>query len=655
MDVDQPRNADSSTVSKSVARPPDEQACDASVGYVFSNEMGQHYSTSSADHPESPERTIAIYKALQSAHCLDRMQRIPIRAVEKHEALLVHDEDHWDKILALQHLTEQQVVDSEVYYEQLSLYVMVGTTRAARLSCGGVIEACMAVASPQSKLKKCIAIVRPPGHHAEPDEHMGFCFFNNVAVAARVVLQTTPIKRILILDWYGNGTQRAFYDDPSVLYISIHRYEDGRFYPTGDFGSMYSCGEDNGLGFSVNIPWPEAGMNDGDYLYAFQKIVLPIAAEFAPELIIISAGFDAARGDGLGECQVSPAGYAHMTHMLTGLAGGRVVVALEGGYCIKAISESALAVTRVLLGDAPGELAPQLASDVATETMWQVAQVQSRYWKNVAAQHPSHALTAELLKKHRQHDLRQTHGLMELPLLKDELIQRFSSQIMCTPDMFTNATLVVIVHEFGNLRAELQSSANCDLDIQRSFLLDASRETISWVKKSGYALLDVNLFAKPTIVKRIQKQTNYGRETMVYLGTITSRNLSEARRIVFIGHGLGCAPMINFLDKRWAATEKKVKSIVQLVGIGDLPSTPYISAEFRAWYSEYSLLIVPSEHYVCEPDIDNEHVRQPGTIMTIDGEMQAVELLLKAQPGIQEWVQTDLRRYPVRNGRTNVH
>ncbi len=102
MDVDQPRNADSSTVSKSVARPPDEQACDASVGYVFSNEMGQHYSTSSADHPESPERTIAIYKALQSAHCLDRMQRIPIRAVEKHEALLVHDEDHWDKILALQ-------------------------------------------------------------------------------------------------------------------------------------------------------------------------------------------------------------------------------------------------------------------------------------------------------------------------------------------------------------------------------------------------------------------------------------------------------------------------------------------------------------------------------------------------------------------------
>ncbi|KAF9033243.1 histone deacetylase complex protein [Hymenopellis radicata] len=665
MDVDQPHKADSSTISKAVARPPDEHTLDASVGYVFSNEMGQHYSTSDTDHPESPERTIAIYKALQSAHCLDRMQRLPIRAVEKHEALLVHNEDHWNKVNALQDITEQQVVDSEAYYEQLSLYVMVGTTRAARLSCGGVIEACMAVASPQSRLKRCIAIVRPPGHHAEPDEHMGFCFFNNVAVAARVVLQTTPIKRILILDWdvhHGNGTQRAFYDDPNVLYISIHRYEDGQFYPPGDFGSMESCGKDNGLGFSVNIPWPEAGMHDGDYLYAFQNIVMPIATEFAPELIIISAGFDAARGDELGECEVSPAGYAHMTHLLAGLAGGRLVVALEGGYCIKAISESALAVTQVLLGDAPGELPPLLASDVATETIWQVAQVQSRYWTNLAA-HASEprptdtTLTSslsEILKTHRQHDLYQTHGLMELPLLKDDLIQRFSSQITCTTDMLSNATLVVFVHEFGNLRAELQSSASCDLDIQRSYLLDASRAMVSWVKKSGYALLDVNLFAKPTTLKRLQRQTNYGRETMVYVWD-NYISISEARRIVFIGHGLGCAPMINFLDldERWATTEKRVKSIVQVVGIGDLPSTPRISAEFRAWYSENSLLIVPSDHYVCEPD--DEHVRKPGTIMTIDGDMQAVELLIKAHLGIQEWVHTDLRRYAVRNGRTNVH
>ena len=179
-------------------------------------------------------------------------------------------------------MTPLEIQYTEAYYEHLSLYVMQGTTRSARLSCGGVIEACLAVA--RNELRKTFAIVRPPGHHAEPNEHMGFCFFNNVAVAARVIQQLTPIHKIMILDWYvltcaydfngshsspsgmcttvgwsralnavfsrvtGNGTQRAFFDDPSVLYISLHRYDNGHFYPCGPFGSMESCGEGPGLG-----------------------------------------------------------------------------------------------------------------------------------------------------------------------------------------------------------------------------------------------------------------------------------------------------------------------------------------------------------------------------------------------------------------------
>lgn len=183
-------------------------------------------------------------------------------------------------------MTIEQIVMSQSYYEHLSLYVSPQSTLAALLSCGGVIESALAVA--RGQLDKTFAIVRPPGHHAEPEEHMGFCFFNNVAVATRVVQQLTPMKRILILDWSvdlvtcvteantsfsmligmcimvsvsdpgscrcfttyvkGNGTQRAFLDDPSVLYISLHRYDGGDFYPCGPFGGMDSCGEGEGLG-----------------------------------------------------------------------------------------------------------------------------------------------------------------------------------------------------------------------------------------------------------------------------------------------------------------------------------------------------------------------------------------------------------------------
>lgn len=151
----------------------------------------------------------------------------------------------------------------------------------------------------------------------------------------------------------------------------------------------------------MNIPWPEAGMGDSDYIHAFQKIVMPIAMEFAPDLVIsrcpfpssqskklttfcaVSAGFDAAAGDDLGECEVTPTGYAHMTHMLAGLAGGRLVVALEGGYNLDSIRNSALAVTQVLLGEAPPEMPPMVASEAATETVWLVAKEQSKYWQSV--------------------------------------------------------------------------------------------------------------------------------------------------------------------------------------------------------------------------------------------------------------------------------
>lgn len=623
------------------------------VGYVYTAEMTGHFNP--AGHPECPERTVTIYQTLVQEHYTQKMKWIPIRPVRRGEALLVHSEDHWDKVLAIQYMTEQEIADSEDYYEQLSLYVMQGTTRSALLSCGGVIESCLSVA--RGELHKAFAIVRPPGHHAEPDEHMGFCFFNNVAVAARVVQQVTPVKRIMILDWdvhHGNGTQRAFYDDPTILYVSLHRYEQGTFYPCGPFGGMQSCGEGAGVGYSVNVPWPQNGMRDADYLHAFQKVIMPIALEFAPELVIISAGFDAADGDDLGECHVTPAGYAHMTHMLAGLAGGKLVVALEGGYNLTSISDSALAVVKVLLGEPPDELPPMIASEAGTETVWLVAREQSKYWKSVdpKACEPREAgledvsfSIPEILKAHRQHYLFVQHGMLQIPLISDELEERFSAQVTCSSDIFDRKTLVFFAHEFGNLRFELTSSATCDVELERSYLLDTSKEIINWVRREKYALLDVNLYPKPveTPLPRSKTTDDLKRDILTYLWD-NFIQLSNAERIILIGHGPGCQPIMELVEQRFVSVRKKVKLVVQVVGTSKIPIAPrHNDNEIRVWYKQHSSVVIPHIHPILGPEIKAKDLRRHGQLVPID-EVQPVRVFLKALPGIQNVIKTQLEK-----------
>ncbi|KAK2463227.1 hypothetical protein APHAL10511_004882 [Amanita phalloides] len=621
------------------------------VGYVYAAEMTAHFNP--AGHPESPDRIVAIYQTLVFAHYTPKMKWLPIRPVRREEALLVHSEDHWDKVLAIQHMTEQEIADSEDYYEQLSLYVMQGTTRAALLSCGGVVEACLTVA--RNQLQKAFAIVRPPGHHAEPDEHMGFCFFNNVAVAAKVVQQLTPIKRIMILDWdvhHGNGTQRAFNDDPSVLYVSLHRYEQGTFYPCGPFGGMQSCGEGSGLGFSVNVPWPQRGMTDADYLHAFQRVIMPIALEFAPELVIISAGFDAAEGDDLGECHVSPAGYAHMTHMLAGLAGGKLVIALEGGYNLDSISNSALAVVKVLLGEAPDELPPLIASEAGTETVWLVAREQSKYWKSVdpKACEPREGLEdvsfsiSEILKAHRQHYLFTQHGMLQIPLVSKELEDRFSTQITCSSNIFDCKTLVFLAHEFGNLRFELVSSATCDAELERSYLLDTSKELIDWAKKEKHGILDINLYPKPvtTPLSRSRTTEDLKKDIVTYLWD-NFVQLSNAQRIILIGHGPGCQPMMDLIEHRSISVKKLVKVVIQIVGTSKFPISPKNDDETRIWYKNNSCVVIPSIHPILGPQMKAKDLRRHGQLISIN-EVQPVRVFLKALPVIQNLVRDQLEQ-----------
>jgi len=243
-------------------------------------------------------------------------------------------------------------------------------------------------------VRNAIAIIRPPGHHAESDGASGFCIFNNVPIAARVCQKDFPetCRKVLILDWdvhHGNGIQHVFETDPNVLYISLHVYKDRNFYPYLEDANYMYCGEGPGRGKNVNIPWADHGMGDSEYIYAFQEVVMPIAMEFDPDLVIISAGFDAAEGDVLGGCHVTPACYAHMTHMLMRLAQGKIAVCLEGGYNLRSIARSALAVTRTLMLQPPDRLAEDLESpkESAVRVIELVKREQSKYWKCMYPKH----------------------------------------------------------------------------------------------------------------------------------------------------------------------------------------------------------------------------------------------------------------------------
>ena len=292
-------------------------------------------------HPEHPGRLEAICDRLSAKGLFDRCERVAAREASAGELLAVHTPE----------LIAQVEETSRRAFTQLDpdTYACGESFQAAMLAAGGLAELTGRVL--EGELENGFALLRPPGHHAEADRAMGFCLFNNVAVAARAA-QEAGASRVLIVDWdvhHGNGTQNSFWDDPSVLYFSTHQFP---FYPGS--GSVEETGGGLGAGRTINVPWP-AGMGDAEHLAAFDRVLLPVAQSFRPDLVLVSCGFDAAKGDLLGEMLVTPEGYGAMTARLRELAGGRLVLALEGGYNLEAISESAAACLRVLLGEQPEE------------------------------------------------------------------------------------------------------------------------------------------------------------------------------------------------------------------------------------------------------------------------------------------------------------
>lgn len=291
----------------------------------------------SGHHPESPQRLVAIRERLERQP-IAGVRLLPCSRASKDELLLVHDANYVDHLFALD--GQSVALDTDTHYGP-------GTLEAALASAGGAIDAVRAVCSGEASA--AFSLCRPPGHHAEPGRAMGFCFFNNAAIAAAYAREQLGCRRVLLVDWdvhHGNGSQTAFWQRRDVLFLSTHRWP---LYPMT--GTLDEVGGGAGEGYTLNVPLP-AGMGDGDYLAVLREVLVPIATAYEPDLIVVSAGFDAHERDPLGGMSVTSEGFAQLAAVLRDLAErcaeGRIAFVLEGGYDLQGLSESVHACIRTL-------------------------------------------------------------------------------------------------------------------------------------------------------------------------------------------------------------------------------------------------------------------------------------------------------------------
>jgi len=295
-------------------------------------------------HPERPERLAAARAALQTPAGVAEAQwsRLPVREATDEELARVHDEGYLTRLEQLR--GKEGYLDPDTYVSRESVAV-------ARLAAGTL--ASMVDAMIDGPVPRGVALLRPPGHHARPSRAMGFCLLNNVAVAAAQA-RARGVERVLVVDWdvhHGNGTQEMFWRDPHVLYVSTHQFP---FYPgTGDVDEV---GEGDGRGYTVNVPLA-AGGGDAVYRAAFERVVLPVAESYAPELVLVSAGFDAAARDPLAQMELSEEAFGWMARELARVADrsakGRIALVLEGGYDLVALEAGVReSIEGMLLGDA---------------------------------------------------------------------------------------------------------------------------------------------------------------------------------------------------------------------------------------------------------------------------------------------------------------
>ncbi len=301
-----------------------------SVGFIYHPDFLKH--DTGFGHPESPKRLEAIVRHLKKNGHWDQLHHIEPRAASLDWVTTVHSVGHV-------RMVERRCLSGEPVLDDGDTHVCPDSFRIALTAVGGALKGVDEVMEGSSRRTFCAA--RPPGHHAEASKVMGFCLFNNVAAAARYAQKNYGVERVAIVDWdvhHGNGTQEIFYSDPSVLYISLHQYP---LWP--GTGAAHETGTDEGEGFTLNCPM-KPGSGETAYLEAFRESVIPKINKFEPQILILSAGFDAHKADPLANISLTERSFELMTTMIREVAerhcAGRIVSVLEGGYDLDALAGS---------------------------------------------------------------------------------------------------------------------------------------------------------------------------------------------------------------------------------------------------------------------------------------------------------------------------
>lgn len=331
-------------------------------------------------HPESPERLKAIYNMLEDREMKNLFEFIKPREALREELEMIHTASYIDLVKS---------TSGKPYFRlDMDTSTCAKSYETALLAVGGLLELIKAVM--EGRIDNGFALIRPPGHHAEKDRAMGFCLFNNVAIGAKYAIKNFKVERVLIVDWdvhHGNGTQNSFYEDSTVLYFSTHRY--GFFYP--GTGAAREVGKGKGEGFNVNVPLP-TGFGDTEYANIFKRLLKPIALEYRPQLILVSAGFDIHYNDPLGGMEVTEKGFARMTQILMELAdttaSGKIVFTLEGGYDVSGQSRSVKAVLSELTKNSMLEVNEIIEAEDhefkrIEPLIFKIKEIQKDYWKSL--------------------------------------------------------------------------------------------------------------------------------------------------------------------------------------------------------------------------------------------------------------------------------
>ncbi|HEY6419096.1 MAG TPA: histone deacetylase [Candidatus Binataceae bacterium] len=339
------------------------------TGLISDRRYLKHFAGRS--HPERPQRIEAMIEMAESLR-RPNFKLMPPRQATDEELSFCHAPDYVALV--------ERTASLDRYDFDHDTHASRDSYATAILAAGGVLSAVEAVVD--GAVDNAFAIVRPPGHHALPARAMGFCFFNNVAIAAASLLKRHGLKRVMVVDWdlhHGNGTQEIFYESPELLYTSLHQFPH---YPGS--GSMHEIGAGAGEGYTVNVPMP-AEFGDAEYLRAFDEFLLPIGRKFKPEFILVSAGFDCHHRDPLGAMRVTEDGFVAMARRVKALAaeccGGKMVAALEGGYDLEALVNSGRAVIEEFGRDADGPVRREQGGDRVMPIIERAAQNVGRFWE----------------------------------------------------------------------------------------------------------------------------------------------------------------------------------------------------------------------------------------------------------------------------------